>query len=96
MLSWQSNHLRGEGGGSSLKKWKFFVLSYVVALSLNSKWLLRYDATKLTRLGAFSRICMGNRVKLVKLLANMAAEKMLEKLRGENVRLRNENEVLKY
>ena len=31
-----------------------------------------------------------------KLLANMAGEEMLEKLCGENVRLRNENEVLKY
>ena len=57
------------------KNGKFFVLSYVVALvlvflkwahlSLNSKRLSRYDATKLTRSGAFSRICIGNPVKFV-------------------------------
>ena len=70
----RNSYLRGEGG-SSLKKWKFFVLSYVVAqvlvvlkwahLSLNSKRLSRYDATKLTRSDAFSRICIGNPAKFV-------------------------------
>ena len=64
--------LRGEGGGSSLKKLNFLVKSYVVALVLvfpkwahlslnsNSKQLSRYDVTKLTLSRAFSQTCIGN------------------------------------
>ena len=60
--------LRGEGG-SQVKKFFFFVLTYVVAqitlfpkwahLPLNSKRLPRYGATKMSHFHAFSAFCIG-------------------------------------
>ena len=61
--------VKGRGGGSKVKKFFFFVLTYIVALSifflkwahflLNSQRLPRYDATKMAHFHAFSAFCIG-------------------------------------